>query len=490
MAKKTLYFDCICGTEIAAATEDGKLSYCEFRTDDDEPSVGNIYKGKVINVLEGMQAAFIDCGLERNCYLSADDAAPYGKTGGLENLAPGQEIIVQISHPPRGTKGAKVTTCLSFVGKTIIYLPDTDFIGISNRISDEELRQSLMLAASRTKRPGEGLVIRSAAPFLKYDAFNRELETLRSIYGSVAEHFDDAPAGSLLYTDFSLPVRVIRDCIENTVDKIVIGNAEHYARITELAGLLPGADSIKTEICSSRRDMLEEYGVLEQIKDCSLPCAAVGDGAYLVIERTEALTSIDVNTGGFTGHDSLEYTVYRTNLAAAREVARQVNLRDIGGLVVVDFIDMHTKEHREAIVKELEKALSAGRAPFKVLPMSEFGLVEFTRKRTGTGFSAFTLKPCPHCGGPYDFSDEFAVILMRAEILKALDGGAEVLSARLSFDGLRAMTERPDIAENIRRIFPESAVYLIPDERRKCGELRTKAQRKDYTPPPDAVRYI
>ncbi len=490
MTKQTLYFDNICGTEIAAATENGKLSYCEFQTDDGGPAVGSIYKGRVVNVLEGMQAAFVDCGLERNCYLSVDDAAPYGKAGGIENLVPGQEIMVQIAKPPRGKKGAKVTACLSFVGKALIYLPETDFIGISRRIEDEELRQSLMLAAKRAKRTGEGLVIRSNAPFLKYEALSAELGLLRKVYGRVAARFDGAPVGSLLHTDFSLPVRVIRDCAENSVERIVMGNEEQYRHISELLKTVPDCGGIKIELHAKRRDMLEEYGILSQIKDACLPRVPVGSGAYLVIERTEALTSIDVNTGGFTGEDSLEYTVYHTNLAAAREIARQVRLRNIGGLVVTDFIDMRSEAHREALVKELEDALSADRAPFRVLPMSEFGLVEFTRKRTGPGLAAFALKPCPHCNGLTDFSDAFAAILMRAEILKALDCGAEVLSAELSYDGLRTLTERRDIADDIRTAFPLAEVYLIPDERRKCGELRCRAQKRGYRPPREAVKFI
>lgn len=423
MAKKTIYFDKLCGFSVTAVTENGKVTDCKFSADDDAPAVGNIYRGRVVNVLEGMQAAFVDCGLERNCYLSAEDV-PYGTEGGVSGLRAGDELMVQIVKTPSGKKGAKVTAKPSFVGKTLIYLPNTDFVGISHRIEDDELRESLIFAAKRAKRKGEGMVIRNAAPFCTYEQIDEELKFLRTIYERTAEAFRRAKAGELIHTDFTMPVRVMRNFTEYDVAKIVTGRAEQYEEIKELLSIMPGGRQIKLELYSGGRDMLEQAGLAAQIAEACSERVELKGGAYLIIERTEALTSIDVNTGGFTGEDSLEYTVYHTNLAAAREIARQVKLRNIGGLFVVDFIDMAEEGHRRALVQELEKALQSDAAPHRVLPMSDFGLVEFTRKRSGAELSSFVIQPCPVCGYGRDYSNDFYMLLCYSEALKALDGGA------------------------------------------------------------------
>ena len=186
MAKKVIYFDKFCDFSVTAVTENGKLTDCRFNAEDGSPAVGDIYRGRVVNVLEGMQAAFVDCGLERNCYLSEDDLA-YGTEGGVSALKAGDEIMVQITKIPSGKKGAKVTQRISIVGKTLIYLPDTDFVGISHRIEDDELRESLIFAAKNTKKKNEGLVIRNSAPFCKYDQISDELKFLRKIYERTAD---------------------------------------------------------------------------------------------------------------------------------------------------------------------------------------------------------------------------------------------------------------------------------------------------------------
>lgn len=487
MAKKIIYFDKLCDFSVTAVTENGKLTDCRFASEDGAPAVGDIYKGKVVNVLEGMQAAFVDCGLERNCYLSADDLA-YGNTEGLAALKAGDEIMVQIVKTPCKNKGAKVTQKLSFVGKTLIYLPGTDFVGISHSLEDNELRDSLLFAAKKAKRKKDGLVIRNSAPFCTYDQISAELNFLRKIYERTAENYKKARPGELVYTDFTMPVRVMRDFTEYDVAKIVVSCPEQMEEVKELLSILPGGKTIKAELHTGGRDLLEEAGVLAQIKEVCSPRVELDGGAYLVIERTEALTSIDVNTGGFTGDDSLEYTVYQTNLAAAREIARQVKLRGLGGLFVVDFIDMEQPSHRKALCDELEKSLKADRAPHRVLPMSDFGLVEFTRKRQGTELSSAVLKPCPVCGSGEDYSENFYAMLIYAEALKILSGGAETVCAELSPQAAGAAAGKRGLGDAVRKKFPEADVYLISDGTKKSREIKCRGEKRPFAVPKGAFK--
>ena len=474
---------------MTAVTEDGKLIDCHFSADDGAPAVGDIYKGRIVNILEGMQAAFVDCGLERNCYLSAEDLA-YGNSKGLSALKEGDEVMVQIVKTPCGKKGAKVSQKLSFVGKALIYLPDTDFVGISHRIEDDELRESLIFAAKRAKRKNEGLVIRNSAPFCRYEQISAELAFLRKIYERTAAAYRRAKTGTQIFADFSMPVRVMRDFNEYDVEKIVIGNTGQFEQIEELLKIMPGGKKIKLELYSGGRDMFEQAGILSQIEEASSPRVELEGGAYLVIERTEALTSIDVNTGRFTGGDSLEYTVYQTNLAAAREIARQVALRNIGGLFVCDFIDMAEHPHRRAICDELEKALKADRAPYKVLPMSDFGLVEFTRKRTGAELNSFVLKSCPVCGYGEDYSDNFYAMLVAAGAMKALDGGAAACVVELRPEAAEALKKMRAPFEDIQSKFPSARVYLKSDGAKKGREIFCRGEKADFAISNDLIELL
>lgn len=461
MANKTIYFEKLFGYSVTAITENGVLTDCRFAEEKGAPAIGNIYKGIVVNVLNGMQAAFIDCGLERNCYLSAEDL-PRDGAGGLETLSPGDEIMVQIVKTPEGKKGAKVSTRISLVGKTLIYLPTTDFLGLSRRIEDEELRQNLLAAATRVKRPHEGIVVRNFAPFVNYKHIREELAFLREIYRRAQENYNAATAPALIHTDFTMPVRVMREYLKDDVARIVTSDRQQYEEIADLLKILPEGNTVALEFYDRPRDMLEERGVAEQIFQACQRRVDLEGGAYLIIERTEALTSIDVNTGSFTGEDSLEDTVYRTNLRAAREIARQVKLRNAGGLFVVDFIDMQQPEHRKALADELEHELKKDGAPYRVLPMSEFGLIEFTRKRSGAELTSFALKPCPVCGTGNSYTDNFAIMEAYAQMLRLLEGGAARVCAELAPEAIKLACSMPDFASDIAEKYPSAEVWLIP----------------------------
>ncbi len=399
MSRK-LYFDSQYGLETYALCEDGVMTeYCAERAATGAV-IGNIYKGRVSNVLNGMQAAFIDCGLERHCYISvADLTADKSKLEGGEidipqtlNLHEGDEILVQITKAAQGKKGAKVTTNISFVGKYIVFLPNTPFVGVSAKISDHELRKNLTYSAKKILKENEGMVVRTAAPYAVISEKIGEINYFRKLYQNILAHFKEAPVGELLYSDSPLYMRVLRDMMMSAGDEIHLGNHRLYQAVKELALTYTFTSQIRIYEHDPRTDLFYSEGIYDQFAKSLSPKVELSNGAYLIIDRTEALTVIDVNTGKFTGDDSLEHTVYCTNVLATREIARQVKLRNLGGLFVVDFIDMTEENHKKAIVDELERALRADKAKCKVLPMSKFGLVEFTRKRTGVAASELKLK--------------------------------------------------------------------------------------------------
>ncbi len=470
MSKKTLYFDRFCGVESYAVVEDGQLAEFNYESQNRKNIIGNIYKGRVTDVLNGMQAAFVNCGLERNCYLSVEDLFPdKNKYDGSDvdiprelDLKVGDEILVQVVKAPVGKKGAKVTTALSFVGKYLIYMPTTPFIGVSRKIHDQELRKTLIFTAGRKCRGDEGLIIRTAAPYANRRQAEEEMNFFRKIYRAILDKFKKSPVGEILYTDYPMFMRVMRDTLLFDVEKIYVGNRDIYERLTELVRVT-GAKVHDIELHDNGTDMFYDLGLSPQITGLASPRAELANGAYLIIEKTEALTVIDVNTGKFTGDDSLEHTVYYTNILAAREIARQVKLRNIGGIVVVDFIDMDNERHRVSLVEELQKALDDDRCKCTVLPMSKFGLVEFTRKRTGPSITAQLINPCRYCGGTgISFAPEMAIFKMRAYLMEALSKGSRVVFIDLNAGTAERIMNWSELKENIAQYYPSARIYLVP----------------------------
>lgn len=468
--RKKLYFDRQYGIETYALIEDGKITEYNAEPVASGAVIGNVYKGRVTNVLNGMQAAFIDCGLERHCYISASDLTPdKSKFDGGEidipqtlNLHEGDEILVQITKAAQGKKGAKVTTRLSFVGKYIVYLPDTPFVGVSAKISDGELRKNLLFSANNLIDGGEGLIVRTAAPYAVLSAKIAELNYFRKLYRSIKQCFENADVGELLYSDSPLHIRVLRDFMLSGGEEIYVGNQLIYNSIAELANTYTRPETVKLILHDAHTDLFYSEGIYEQFTSSLNPKVELSNGAYLVIDRTEALTVIDVNTGKFTGDDSLEHTVYCTNVLAAREIARQVKLRNLGGLFVVDFIDMTNENHRTAIVTELEKALRADKSKCRVLPMSKFGLVEFTRKRTGVAASELMLKNCEVCGGAGVMrSHESILAEFRAKLLQVLHEGASTVCVDLNFEVANKLINYNALKANIAALYQEARVYII-----------------------------
>ncbi len=429
-SKKEWFFDRFCGTQMVVYTEDGKIVEVGVGSDKGGDLLGNIYKGKVANVVQGMQAAFVSCGMERNCYLPLDEGparlSSYDGSAGVKErrtLKEGDEVLVQVVKLPRGNKGAKVTCDLSFVGKTLIYLPNTDFLGISRKITDTEVRESLLKEADKLREPGEGFIVRTAAETVTRRHLKTESEYLKRMYRSVLAAAKTAPVGSAVYREWDLPVKVMRDSLGG-VSGIYVGDKELYERVLYFARMRPDVGEKKVTLYTGERTMFANYGLSEQIYALSDTHVALENGGSLVIDATEAMTVIDVNTGRYIGDVDLESTVFETNLTAAREIARQVRLRNIGGIVAVDFIDMADEEHRLAVDKELADALAGDKAKCRSLPMTEMCVTLFTRQRTNNELQSFLLKPCPHCTRQgYVLSDVYMAMRIRSEIVDCFAQG-------------------------------------------------------------------
>lgn len=500
--KKELYFDTHSGLQVAALAEDGRLVELVVENESNKDIVGNIYKGKVVNVIESMNAAFVACGLERNCYLSLSgetmvDPSKYdGKAGKRRTAAPtvkeGDEVIVQVLKNPRGTKGAKVTTKLSFVGKNLIFLPGTDFLGISRKIQETELRDNLLFAVDGMRRRGDGLIIRTAAPYAPMPRLQAEVKYLKNLYRDVLEKLATAEVGDVLYREFELPVRMLRDSFDEDIARIFVGEKGMYDRLVSLVRMRLDFNVKDIELYEGERDMLSRYGIFSQIEELSSAQVPLPNGANLVIERTEAMTVVDVNTGHFLGDENLEDTVYATNIAAAREIARQVRLRDIGGIVVVDFIDMVDPQHRRTVTEELTQSLSFDRSRCKVLPMNELCLVEFTRKRMTNGVRSALLTPCAHCKqSGYIFSNEFICCLIRAQILEQLSRSVRCVLVEMNRSVMEFLFKGKKLAKDLER-YADREVYFVPHRtyHEQYFTVKGFSSAREAHLPPDAVKMI
>ncbi len=470
--KKEWFLDRYCGEQFAAFVEDGRLTEFAAEKEPRTSCTGNVYKGKVVNVLSGMNAAFVNCGLARNCYLSMEETyTDYGKYDGTMggshtplDLKEGDEVIVQVTKPPRGSKGAKVTTHLSFVGKMIIYLPNTDFLGISRKITDEALRLALLKKADEMReRETEGFIVRTQAPFAPPKRIKTEIAYLKKRYEEMILAAKNAPVGTLLYEDEDLPERVMRDCFGEEITAIHVGDEALYKRILRIARLRGDIPERKIHFYTGERAMLQEYGISPLVYDSAKPVVPLQSGGSLVIEHTEAMTVVDVNSASYIGESSLEETVFAVNLEAAKEIARQVRLRNVGGIVVVDFIDMTEEAHKIAVTEALRGYLAEDKAKCNVLPMSELCLTQFTRKRVGRENVAYLEKPCPHCGGVgYVHEDIFVVTRLRTQLLECFASGYTSAIVELNLGIMHKILDERIFAIEQRTRWRDKRIYFIP----------------------------
>jgi ribonuclease G len=362
---------------------------------------GNIYKGRIENVLPGMQAAFVNIGLERNAFLYVEDVhtAP-GKRENLpiqNMLREGGEILVQVVKEPFGTKGARVTTQLTLPGRYVVLLPDLACIGVSRRITQERERERLKNLAEEVRISGSGLIVRTAAEGVSRDELAEDVAALYELWKRTEEKSARYSAPAMLYQDLELVSWVLRDLVGEEIDCLVVNEPETYDRILELLG--SDAQSFGRKVQLVESNLWEDYGIDQEVTRALRPKAWLRSGGYLVIDETEALTVIDVNTGKYTGSKNFADTVFHTNLEAIPEIVRQVRLRNLGGIIIVDFIDMEVLEHRAEVLRRLDEDLKRDKTRTYVLGLTQLGLVEMTRKKVRPSLSSLLERLCPYCEG-------------------------------------------------------------------------------------------
>ena len=415
----------------AALLENGVLQEIFIERASRRGIVGNIYKGRVLRVLPGMQAAFVDAGLERTAFLHVDDiaaahvaldaqrmvagdprpttsaeaggdAARNGGTTDIRRLVnAGDDIVVQVLKDPIGGKGARLTTFVSLPSRLLVYMPRGKGLGVSARIESEAERTRLRDAFGAIVREGHpgGYIVRTAAEGATSEQLAADLAYLERLWTHVREQSLRASPGQLIHADLGLPLRMLRDELAPTVQRVLVDDAAEHARMLQFArDFIPDAEP-RIELYTGARPIFDLHAVDEDINRALDRKVTLKSGGYLVIDQTESMTTIDVNTGGYVGYRNLEDTIFRTNLEAAVAIARQLRLRNLGGIIIIDFIDMEDEAHRRQVIEALQRALAGDRAQTQIASLSPLGLVEMTRKRTRDSLEHLLCQPCPSCEG-------------------------------------------------------------------------------------------
>ena len=462
-----------------ALIEAGKL--VEMLVEREERVVGSIYKCKVANVLSGMDAAFVDIGLDRNAFLYVGDVLPEmddefpaaRKEAGRfmrirDVIKPGQELLVQVVKGPRGTKGSRVSTRISLPGRYLVLMPESDNIGVSRKIEAEGERDRLKKIGDSMRPLGFGIIIRTEAESRSEAELRQDLEFLLRMWSQIQEKAAKISAPGLVHQDLSLIYKTIRDAFGSDVHKMIIDSPVDYEKAIELVELISPKMRSRLQLYDEPGPIFERYSVEPEIDNLLRRKVWLKSGGHVTFDSTEALTTIDVNTGKFIGSTSLSDTILKTNLDAVIEIARQLRLRDIGGIIVIDFIDMLGAKDRQKVVSALEKELHKDRTRTKICHISPLGLVEMTRKRTGETLTELVTEPCPYCQG-------------RGRV-----ESAETTSLKIERD-LRRLTSEVDDEAFLINTNPEVAMHLVGSSGEVIDEIERRVKRAIYVRANDSL---
>jgi ribonuclease G len=468
-----------------ALIEGGQLAELYIERRRERGIVGNVYKGRVKRVLPGMQAAFVDIGVEKAAFLYVADlrGAPEdwrslfvdedelqqkddskeekaARNARIEDLVKeGQEVLVQIAKGPIGTKGARSTSYVSLPGRNLVFMPTVNHIGISRRISSDKERKRLRGIIESMRPEGAGFIVRTVAEGVSERELRADMEFLIKLWNSILKKNVSAKAPALLYSDLDLLLRTVRDLFTAEVEKLIVDSKPEYDRLLRFVSAFMPEFSGKIELYEGRDPIFDGYGIEMEIDRALERKVLLKSGGSLIIDQGEALTAIDVNTGKFVGKRSLEETITKTNLEAAKEVAGQLRLRNIGGMIIVDFIDMDREQNREKVMHAFEEALRHDKAKANVTKISELGLVEMTRKRTRESLVRLLTEPCPYCEGKGYIKSKTTIC---AEILR-----------QLRRDGNSFKEDRLVVTAH-----PEIADLLVTVEQAYLEELEKRLQKR------------
>ncbi len=391
-----------------ATIENGMLQEVIIERASRRGLVGNIYKGKVCRVLPGMQAAFLDIGLDRTAFLHLSDIVTADEKKSDEQeltitdvLRDGQDILVQVVKDPMGTKGARLTTHITIPARYLVYMPNSSHIGVSQKLEDETERERLkdIIKSFLPEFNGGGYIVRTVAEGIAEKAVHADMVFLQKLWGSIQENSKTVSIGSLVYEDLPLAMKVMRDIADSNIDAVRIDSRETYNKVIKFANKFIPELAPRIEYYPGERPIFDLYGVEDEIQKALQSKIKLKSGGYLIIDQTEAMTTVDINTGGYVGNRNLEETIFKTNLEATQAIVRQLRLRNLGGIIIIDFIDMKVVEHRRQVLRAFEKALEKDHAKTCITEVSNLGLVEMTRKRTRESLEHILCEPCPVCNG-------------------------------------------------------------------------------------------
>ncbi|MEM7207427.1 MAG: ribonuclease G [Pseudomonadota bacterium] len=394
-----------------ATVENGVLQEVWIERASKRGLVGNVYKGKVVRVLPGMDAAFVEVGLARAAFLHVADISEKDKIEVAENgdrrqkaigeiLREGQEVLVQVIKDPLGTKGARLTTHLTIPSRYLVAMPYDSSVGVSGKIEDLEERERLKaIVQDSLEECDGGFIVRTAAEGVPEDALKRDVLFLRKIWKSLKKRAKAASQDQVVHEDLPLVLRTLRDLSGDAIERIRIDSRETYHRALAFTHDFLPEMSGSIEHYPGERPIFDIYAVEDEIQKALGKQVQLKSGGYLIIDQTESMTTIDVNTGAFVGHSTLEETIFKTNLEAAQAIARQLKLRNLGGIIILDFIDMLQETHKQQVLRALEKAMENDRARYQISPLSDLGLVEMTRKRTRESLEHVLCEVCGVCEG-------------------------------------------------------------------------------------------
>lgn len=391
----------------AAIIENGELSELMYEISNDEKVVGCIYKGTVSNVIAGTQSAFVDIGMHKDAYLTLTgveksfemELQDIFKSPIQDMLKVGQDVVLQILKEPTPTKGPRSSMTISFPGKYLVYIPKLDHIGISRRINSEKERNRLKAIGRKLLPDGGGLVFRTASEGLEESMIKRDLDLLLKMWKKVEEKIESAPARTMIHRDIPLPMKVARDFFTDDVTEMIIDSEEAYTSIVEDCEFLTPLQRASLELYKGETPLFEKYGIEREINKAFSRKIWLESGGYIFIDKTEAMYCIDVNSGRFSSKKGLEETVFKVNLEAAKEIAKQIRLRNLAGMIIIDFIDMLSHSHRAQVLKTFKEGFRGDRSRPYILDFSDLGIVQMTRRRTAASLDQIRKASCPCCNG-------------------------------------------------------------------------------------------
>lgn len=495
---KRIFIDSNAGNVIAALADGKKL--LEYQTEklSGKVIVGSVFKGRVENVLPGMQGAFVNIGLEKNGYLFTGESlvskAQLEEAVALPtklDVKVGDEVIVQVVKDATGTKGARLTTHVSYASRNLVYMPEYDFVVASRRIEDETLRDALLSVGESIKPEKGGLIMRTVAKIEDKDSFVEEKIYLENVHAEILKKAQELTAPALLYEDGNLAKRMLRDVYTPDVEEIIVADYSLYCDVMDVAVKRGGKILQKVKYYDKKRDLFTDYGLSGEVDAMLRNKVNLDSGAYIIIDKTEALTAIDVNTGKYIGEDSLEKTVYETNLMACDEIARQLRLRNIGGIVIIDFIDMEEESHREAVVERLTNNLKSDRSRCNVIGMTGLGLVELTRKKTRKESFSTLVKNCPYCKGDgMIFSNDYIVTKIRCALLDVFSEDYTCAIVDLNGDICDYVFKAGALTKDVKKIWRDKRIYLVPHRTYHQEYFSVRGDNRKVLELPDTARLL